>query len=138
MLKGIEELDVPTLLGLCIWAEARGEPELGQQAIGWVVRNRADHPRWWGNSIDSVILTPAQFSWTATSNPEHIDVEKLTSSHDLNLFIAMAQGVIAEDIQDPVNGANHYYADYMKPPPNWAAEYEFVRQIGKHRFYICR
>jgi spore germination cell wall hydrolase CwlJ-like protein len=36
---------------------------------------------------------------------------------------------------DPTNGATHYYAASMNPPPDWAATMTFVGQFGNQKFY---
>ena len=77
MIPGLERLSDVDLMALCIWAESRGEPGEGQVAVAWVIKNRIDHPCWWGRDVHTVILTPCQFSWTATSNPERIDADNL-------------------------------------------------------------
>ena len=132
MIPGLTNLDDETLVALNLYCEARGEPEEGQEAVMWVVKNRVDHPRWWGKDIHSVILTPCQFSWTSTANPEHIDPAHLP---DLTKFRAIVQGVLSGEIPNPVNGANLYFADYMRPWPAWAFNTKFVTQIGQHRFH---
>ena len=37
------------LLARTVWGEARGECFRGKLAVAWVARNRAEHPRWWGD-----------------------------------------------------------------------------------------
>jgi spore germination cell wall hydrolase CwlJ-like protein len=133
MIPGLDKLDDETLSALNIYCEARGEPLEGQEAVMWVVKNRVDHPRWWGHDIHSVILTPNQFSWTSTANPEHINVSKLP---DLDAFRKIVQGVLSSEIPNPVNGANLYFADYMRPWPAWAFNTKFIVQIGQQRFHM--
>lgn len=132
MIPGLDQLTDITLLALCIYCEARGEPEEGQIAVAYVIRNRVTHPRWWGDSIQSVILTPCQFSWTMNGNPEHIDPAKLP---DLALQAEIANSVLAGTAANPINGANLYFAAYMRPWPAWARKTDFIAQIGRHRFY---
>jgi spore germination cell wall hydrolase CwlJ-like protein len=50
------------LLPLLIYREARGQPEEAMAGVAWVAKNRAAHPRWWGDDIPSVILAHYQFS----------------------------------------------------------------------------
>lgn len=49
----IEGLDIAPLT---VWREARGEPFMDKMAVAWVIKNRADHPRWWGDDVRSVCL----------------------------------------------------------------------------------
>ena len=132
MIPGLDKLSDADLYALCVWAEARGESLEGQQAVAWVIRNRWSHPCWWGHDLKSVILTPWQFSWTQTSNPEHIDPAHLP---DLSAFKKIVQDVTNGVIPDPTDGSVLYFADYMKPWPKWACKSKFTVQIGQHRFY---
>lgn len=132
MIPGLDKLDDETLYALCIYCEARGEPVEGQVAVAYVIKNRVEHPRWWGHDIHSVILTPYQFSWTMNSNPEHIDPEHLPY---LDFFIEIVKGVSNGSFSNPIDGANLFFADYMRPWPQWANHTLFITQIGQHRFY---
>jgi spore germination cell wall hydrolase CwlJ-like protein len=52
-----------TLLSMCIWGEARGNGNLAQQAVGFVVRNRVRSRReQFGSGWREVLLKPYQFS----------------------------------------------------------------------------
>ena len=65
------------LLALCVDREARSEPYPCRVAVGSTVLNRVSwglkHKGWgkvYGNSIHTVILAPAQYSWT-NSGADH-------------------------------------------------------------------
>jgi spore germination cell wall hydrolase CwlJ-like protein len=121
-----------TLLALCIWAEAEGEPPEGQLAVGWVVRNRVEHPCWWGHDYHSVILATWQFSWT---DPHCDRYQKAIAIIDSipDHFTILAENVIQGNLPDPVPGAVCYHAPYCHP--GWADHMQFIRQIGRHLFY---
>jgi len=38
-------------------------------------------------------------------------------------------------VQDPTNGATHYYAPAMKTPPDWAAKARQTLKLGGHVFF---
>lgn len=59
------------LLAINIWREDRGgKTHASRVGIGWVVRNRASHPKWWGHSVVEVITHKWQFSsMTAPGDP---------------------------------------------------------------------
>lgn len=56
-------------------------------------------------------------------------------------FRELAQARIAADqvidgkVQDPTNGATHYYAPAMKTPPDWAAKARQTLKLGGHVFF---
>lgn len=52
-----------------IWGETRGCCEEEQRAQAWCILNRVDDPRW-GNTIEAVVLQPAQFQGYSLNNPE--------------------------------------------------------------------
>lgn len=123
-----------------VWGEARGEPELGQVAVAWVIRNRAEWtpPAWWGDSIKTVCRKPFQFScWNPRDpNRAHLlgSVDALEGYADIFTIVS---GVLTGDTKDPTGGATHYRV--RGTPAIWESE---VRRrgiepvsIGKHDFY---
>jgi N-acetylmuramoyl-L-alanine amidase len=121
-----------------VWAEARGEPWLGQVAVAWVIRNRASCPGWWGTDLISVCRAPAQFScW------HDEQLERLTQAgfHERSFRIAYAATIVALEgiMQDPTHGATHYYSPKgMKPPgsvPKWVSGMDATVTIGNHEFF---
>jgi hypothetical protein len=62
--------DARRAMAATIWGEARSEPLAGRIAVGWVVRNRAADPGWWGKDVRTCCLSPAQFSaYSAAKRP---------------------------------------------------------------------
>lgn len=68
----LHEISDEELLTAYLWAEARGEPEDGQQTVCSVMLNRVKKKV--APSIRDVILKPNQFSWT---NPNDVNFEKV-------------------------------------------------------------
>jgi len=135
------------LMGLCIWAEARGEGEAGRIAVGSVILNRADygkdHDAWgrrFGTSIHTVILAPAQFSWTIGADPQYARCVKIAKDYDgayhdhPNLFVMfeIAMKLLREEIPRNVT-ALYYHTHAVKP--KWAREMTVDKVIGNHIFY---
>ncbi len=115
-------------LALCIYFEGRGEPKEGQMAIGHVIMNRVARR---DASIKDIVKAPWQFSWLnpGSTRPALDDFAALERC----LSVAMeclAQRLDGKDFF----GADHYFADYIKPPV-WAAKLKFVVKIGQHLFY---
>ena len=73
-LKNLSDED---LLTAFLWAEARGEPENGQQAVCNVVFNRVKKRI--APSIRNVILKPRQFSWT---DPHDVNYNKVFTAQN--------------------------------------------------------
>lgn len=134
---------VATLLG-----EVGGEPIDGQVAVACVIRNRATHPRWWGQDVKSVCLAPAQFScwWESGPNTDRVYglAEALargnaaTGSRSLvGQLQWIASGVMDDVLTDASGGSDHYLtaALYGSPAcPKWAAGKRVVARAGGHVF----
>ena len=58
----IEPFTDTFMLALAIYREARGEDLTGKIAAGCVIRNRVQHPSWYGGNWFDVITKPYQFS----------------------------------------------------------------------------
>lgn len=114
------------LLWLVAWREARGENPTAQLGVMWSVRNRADKPSWWGNSIVSVILKPFQYSSFNANDP---NATKLPAETD-----AAWLQIKKLDGSDPTGGATHYYSTDI-PEPEWAAQMTCTASIGALKFY---
>jgi hypothetical protein len=129
-----------------LWGECRGEPQAGQIAVAWVIRNRAERKRFAGTlagqagAVDRVCKAKWQFScwWDqqasalAALSPQRIEAQA-----------ELVRGVLGGITPDPTNGADHYhtiarpgYADVW--PPNWAPTMAEVARFGGHVFYDSR
>lgn len=74
-MEDLRQLSEEELLTACLWAEARGEPEEGQQAVCHVILNRVRKRM--AENITAVILQPKQFSWT---NPSDVNFSKVLTA----------------------------------------------------------
>lgn len=113
-----------------IYGEARGESELGQIAVGWVIINRARDPGWWGHDVETVCLAPAQFScW----NDNAIVLSGANyGAIEFTRCVRSCAHVLMADAPDPTRGATHYHRrDVM---PAWATGRTSI-PIGNHLFY---
>jgi spore germination cell wall hydrolase CwlJ-like protein len=140
------------LLGLCIDRESRGEPTSGRIAVGSVVLCRVkfgqEHKVWgriYGDTIKSVILAPAQFSWTI---PNQLDFNYLgaveiardfkdalkSKEYGRCLFPCwgIAQGLISGE-QKPNTSALYYHEKSIHPA--WAKGKTPMAVFGNHFFY---
>jgi len=116
-----------------IYHEARGEPVLGQIAVGQVTLNRS-YSR--NMSICEVVYegskrkTGCQFSWTCTL--------KNYSIKEINIYKEIRQlsiNLLNGNYPDPTEGSSFYHATTITP--YWAKSTELSAKviIGQHKFY---
>ena len=111
------------LLAKCIHAEARGEPYVGQVAIGAVILNRVASSKF-PNTIYGVIYQPYAFTCV---NDGQINLEPNQSAYNA-----------ARDALngwDPTYGALYYY-NPNTATSSWIWSRTIVTTIGKHNFAI--
>ncbi len=109
------------LLARIISAEARGEPYIGQVAVGAVVLNRVEHPSF-PDSVSGVVYQPGAF--TAITDGQ-IN-EAITES-------AYRAAKEALNGSDPTGGAIYYY-NPSKTSNKWIRSRPVITQIGEHLF----
>jgi spore germination cell wall hydrolase CwlJ-like protein len=120
-----------------LWGEARGEDEMGQRAVAWVIRNRADWPggpHWWGDTALKVCMKPMQFScWNAADpNREKMLALKMESQEYRTLH-EIARAVMTGEVDDPTGHASHY--ERIGTGAEWARGRQPSATIGNHAFY---
>ena len=109
------------LLARLISAEARGEPYLGQVAVGAVVLNRVKHPSF-PNSISGVIYQPGAFSCLDDGQFDRPITESAwrAAGEALNGY-------------DPSYGAIYYF-NPATATSKWIWSRPLIVEIGSHRF----
>ena len=122
------------LLARTIYGEARGEGENGMQAVANVIMNRVNSGRWYGKTIEEVVLKPYQFSCWNEKDPNRRVIMEVTEQ---NAVFKKAKDIArraAEDtLPDTTGGATHYHAASITP--YWAGEMAQTVKIGNHIFY---
>ena len=109
------------LLARLISAEARGEPYLGQVAVGAVVLNRVEHPSF-PNSVAGVIYQPGAFS--------------CLDDGQFNKPVSESAYRAARDAMggyDPSYGAIYYF-NPATATSKWIWSRPLIVTIGNHRF----
>ena len=109
------------LLARLISAEARGEPYLGQVAVGAVVLNRVDHPSF-PNSIAGVIYQPGAFSC--------LDDGQFDQPVSESAYRAAREAING---YDPSYGAIYYF-NPATATSKWIWSRPLIVTIGNHRF----
>jgi N-acetylmuramoyl-L-alanine amidase len=110
------------LLSRMIAAEARGEPYVGQVAVGAVILNRVRHPSF-PNSIAGVIYQPRAFS--------AIDDGQWQKTPITDSARRAARDALSG--WDPTGGAIYYY-NPAKTTSKWIYSRPVVTTIGAHVF----
>lgn len=117
-------------LSLCVYHEARGEPDLGQRAVVHTVLNRAEKRNM---TVEQVVKEPKQFSFYNQGSPPIEDMDAFVHCVENVLFV----------LQERVNGnrfggIDHYFASggpNKIRKPRWAKGMTLVEKIGNHSFY---
>ncbi len=109
------------LLARLISAEARGEPYVGQVAVGAVVLNRVEHPSF-PNSISGVIFQSGAFTCITDGQfDEPVAESAYRAARD------------ALNGWDPSGGAIYYF-NPVTATSKWIWSRPHILTIGKHRF----
>lgn len=123
--------------------EAGNQGEVGQAAVGHVIRNRLAEGRY-GTSIPEVVTRPKQFTpWNpemqgTKSDPRLIDPE----SDAYKASADLARRVLRGEFEDPTGGATHFanvdtvraQRGELQPWLRGMIESGNVKQIGAHTF----
>jgi N-acetylmuramoyl-L-alanine amidase len=130
----IESLTNTFMLALAIYREARGEVLAAKIAVGCVIRNRVQHPSWYGRTWFEVITKPYQFSSFNLGEPNSI-VFGSPNDPAWQDSVAAALSVMG-GTADPTGGATFYFDNSaVQAPPKWAASYVRTGEIGAFHFY---
>ena len=126
-------------LAEAIYFESRGEPFIGQLAVGQVILQRVASPSF-PDDVCSVVHQgkyhssghpvkhKCEFSYWCDGKPEEIN-DPMAYHDAINAASLVSEGVEILSIKK----ALHYHAIYVRP--YWASEYKRLAQIGKHIFY---
>jgi len=125
------EIDV---LARTLWGEARGEGNIGMQAVANVIMNRVAIGGWWGDSIVTVSQKPYQFSCWNKDDPNYRLITAL-DGEDLYFVTArrIARRAVYGALEDITSHADHYHAAGITP--FWTSGERPVAVIGNHIFY---
>jgi spore germination cell wall hydrolase CwlJ-like protein len=120
-------------LAFVLWREARNETRAGKIALVFSILDRVRNPKWWGNDVPSVCTKKWQYSSMTDPNDKQLTLYPVFDQAWAEC-ISAATTVYDGLVQNPVPGADSYYATYI-PAPNWAKPEMLVAQIGAHKFY---
>lgn len=134
----LKQAQALVFMALCVWREARSESEDCRIAVAHVIKTRADNPGWWGDDVLSVVTAPFQFS--SMTDPKDPQLTTWPSGGSWNLLswqscLLISAEVLQGTTENPVPGATHYHDTSIGQPRAWGKNVEFLRQIGRLRFY---
>lgn len=122
------------LMARTIYGEARGEGGTGMQAVANVIMNRVNAGKWYGRTVEDVVLKPYQFSCWNENDPNRKVIRDITTS---NSVFANAKNISKQAylglLPDITGGATNYHAAGIRPA--WAASMTKTAVIGNHIFY---
>lgn len=116
-----------------IWAESRGEPQMGKWAVAQVIKNRAIKRKM---TPATICLQKWQFSCWNMNDPNYkiiSEPNKDISGKDWDACLDAFRSVFWLNVPDITNGATHYHTQAIKP--NWAVGKEPCYVFGNHIFY---
>ena len=109
------------LLARVISAEARGEPYVGQVAVGAVILNRIEHPSFPG-TLSGVVYQPGAFSCMLDGQ-----IDQPVSESSVRAAREALNGA------DPSGGAIYYF-NPSTATSRWIWSRPLIKVIGQHRF----
>lgn len=131
------------IMARTLYGEARNGGEIDMRGVAEVIMRRyrlrkdgKGYPTFGSGSIANICLAPYQFSCWNKDDPNRaiiMAVQSGNSIFDRCMNIA-AQYIEGKSFTDVTNGADHYYAEYLKPP-TWAVGKKPVARIGAHLFF---
>lgn len=109
-------------LARIIYAEAKGEPYLGQVAVGAVVLNRMRSSHF-PNTLEEVLYEDFAFQPIANN--------QFYNQPDANAYRAAQEAISGHD---PTGGALYFYNPAKISASNWIWTRKVITQIGNHVF----
>lgn len=134
-----------TCLAEAIYFEGRSETLSGMYAIGNVILNRVDNPKF-PNTICGVVhqgpmdgskitLNRCQFSYFCDGISDAFPVsDNMIEINAAEWSTLVAEDLVFGDRPDRTKGSTYYHANYVSP--FWTDSYELVAAIGTHLFYM--
>jgi N-acetylmuramoyl-L-alanine amidase len=133
---GYDAYDDLHLLALCVWREARGEIYDAKFGVACSIRNRVNHPTWWGHNYHEVILEKWQYTSFDPSDPNSKKFPQDTDHSYVDCLKAAA--AVIGGAGDTTSGASSYFDRSLDThPPKWATDGSNVHtvDVGHLHFY---
>lgn len=121
-------------LAEALYFESRGEPLIGQIAVGMVVLNRTEIPEFEG-TICHVVYAKGQFEWTGY--PHHICYPKLFE-RERALAVLLIRCRENDWCRNTIIPADFQDISFFSRDGFRSKNLQFVEKVGLHRFYRIR
>lgn len=131
------------LIALAIWRESRGASLDAMKAVAFSIRNRVQHPSWWGKDWHTVITAHEQYSCFNSTDPQ-VTKFPVPTDPQWQEAVTIAKLVYNDNnaqssIPDPTDGCTHYYDKTLDAnPPAWAKSTEMVHVCDIGPFHCYR
>lgn len=130
--------DERLILARTIYGEARGESQIGKEAVAEVIMNRVASKRY-PDTVKEVCLQPWQFSCWNPNDPNRTKIIALQpgGNADFDICLSVAAAAMAGQIDHLTDQVLHYCADYISAP-SWVTKSPgavMEKKIGRHLFY---
>lgn len=128
------------VLAQTLWGEARGEQDVGMEAVAAVILNR-HRAHWRGaRTVADVCLAKAQFSCWNPGDPNRAAMSRVAKSPDdafrrAQRVARRALGLEPPSILSLPPDVRHYFSTSMPDPPPWARGKPPYDTFGRHVFY---
>jgi hypothetical protein len=141
----IAQLTDDEIVALTLYGEARGEGQMGLEAVASVIVNRVKAKRF-GPTARAVCLAPWQFScWKESAGQADYlalihEGQKLASGlldSTIEGCLHIALEVVDGTLPDSVQGSTHYVTEalYKLKPPAWAKGQQPTLKVGRQLFF---
>lgn len=115
-------------ISLCVYHEARGEPEEGQILVAQTILNRSEQRK---ESVKKVIFEPHQFSWTDDGKSDAVDEHTAF----INCIKSTLATMFRRTLGDTADGVNLYHKYTVTPSWARSPKTTYLQRVGKHLFY---
>ena len=117
-----EDIDI---MAKTMWGESRNQDTSGQIAVAYVIKNRAEARRWYGNTPKEVCLKDWQFSCWNEGDPNRNKMENLPIVDEVYLkMFALAHLVLEEKIKDRFTSRSGFISFYKNSIDLWTKDFK--------------
>jgi N-acetylmuramoyl-L-alanine amidase len=120
---------------MTVWAEARGEPFNGKQAVAEVIQRRANRHFFSDGTVAGTVLRPSQFSCWMSTDPNFRAMLRIDASDPVVADCQRAWDAASIGIAIVPGALLYANLNILPVPPSWVAASELIELIGAHSFF---
>lgn len=122
---------------LTVWREASNQGFDAKAAVALSIKNRVDHPAWWGKDLVEVCTKREQYTSMNTKQDDP-NLRRWPKKGDAAFqeCLDIVRGIQTGLVRPIFIGADSYYDDSI-PAPWWAAQHpeRYIGKVGVFHFY---